>query len=874
MSLTLTRAMLQPIIEQLDTLFASLKSWQQDLTQLPALMAIIEQLQGLKASIKSLKLTEALDLIELLLKISHAFEQEKLTKNSNNFSTLYLGIDELNNYLESLVENPNNKVAPEIIELLEGLVNFKPALAHNIEPPAIPVEIFAEEIAEIIEQLTQSFAQFQAAASKEAANDMQRALHTLKGSARMMGFVNIANISHGLETYWEEAIQTTQTLTEDSLAPVSASLHYFKQAQDYILACQDLVPKESLVSALAQTSKQSHLSTTSAAAKVPSTSPPTQKAVSLGEEKIKITVDLLARFSNGARSASITRAHLMQQQQQLRYKIKAYAGNVKKLTEQFEKNFFKETLLTTSGAATLAVATASNVEHQMMYEQFCELIHQIELSYAPLLSISDKIDESLHHQEKVLNELVAELAKIRLIAFSTLVPRFEQMVAKLSHELGKEVKFECIEAQGEMDRSVLEKIIVPLEHMMRNALDHGLESPAVRTELGKPKIGHLTLSLRRQGNTVLIKLTDDGAGIDIEKLKAKAIKNKIKLPANLSPQQWLQLIFLPGLSTKQEISQISGRGIGMDIASAEVKRLGGSITVSSELNQGTQFTLELPFTQSLNQALIFRVQQQFYGVLLPSLFALIRVKSSELKVALKTEQGFIYANESYGLSVLHTVLNPDAESGLTSDALMLPVLLVKSKSKRLALIIDEVIGVREVLVKALGRQLQYLPQLLGATVLGDGRVALMLDPFALPCRSVEMMHAPYSARVKQLNQAKILVVDDSASIRHTLKHLLADQCQAVQFAENGEQALTVMSSFQPDLVLMDIEMPKLDGLATLKKMAQHPPFKSTPVIMMSALTDPFYRRQALHLGAVHCLKKPFKLDETLTLIQQFFAGQR
>jgi chemosensory pili system protein ChpA (sensor histidine kinase/response regulator) len=468
-----------------------------------------------------------------------------------------------------------------------------------------------------------------------------------------------------------------------------------------------------------------------------------------------------------------------------------------------------------------------------------------------------------------------------MVPFARLIPRLRRIVRQVSGEINKSVRFDAFNIEGELDRSVLERIVAPLEHMLRNAVDHGIESAERRQEAGKPEQGRISLRLSREGGYVILKISDDGGGINVEAVRGKAIdKGLITEESDLSDHDVMQFILDAGFSTAQKVTQISGRGVGMDVVVSEIKALGGTISINSTVGVGTEFTIGIPFTVSINRALMVVVKEETYAVPLNSIEGIVRVSPYELEAYYQPEAPmFEYAGQPYRLNYLGRMLSRSDVPDLTGMVAPLPVILARSGDHAVALQIDKVIGSREVVVKTLGPQFNEVGGIAGATILGDGSVVIILDVMAL-VRTHELQKdvgvtliEPEEVPEPKHKIRTIMIVDDSVTVRKVTSRLMERQGWEVATAKDGVDAVNQLQEIYPDVVLLDIEMPKMDGFEVLRTVRRDERLKNLPIIMITSRTGEKHKQEALDLGVNRYLGKPFQEANLLSTIEEVIAEQ-
>jgi chemosensory pili system protein ChpA (sensor histidine kinase/response regulator) len=462
-----------------------------------------------------------------------------------------------------------------------------------------------------------------------------------------------------------------------------------------------------------------------------------------------------------------------------------------------------------------------------------------------------------------------------MVPFSSLVPRLKRMVRQIGDEVGKGVEI-SIFAEGEMDRTVLERMVAPIEHMMRNAIDHGIERPEKRIAAGKPQTGRIRIRLTREGNEVIIEIQDDGAGINTEAIRRKAIeRGLITESTKLTEHELMLLIFEAGFSTAETVTQISGRGVGMDVVASEIKTLGGRIDIDSERGKGSRFTVRLPFTVSVNQALMVQIGEDILAIPLANIEGIVRISPYELQTYYDNgELRYEYAGQPYRMRYLGTLLDHNVTPRFEGVYKPIPILLLHGTEQPVALHVDELLGSREVVVKTVGSLLSTISGLSGATILGDGRVVLILDLPALLRRADATQQADVEEVHVEAELPLALVVDDSVTVRKVTGRLLERSGYRVQTAKDGVDAVNVLHDIIPDIMLLDIEMPRMDGFELANIVRHDDRLKNVPIIMITSRTGDKHRSRAMEIGVDRYLGKPFNDVELLSTMQELLDSKQ
>jgi chemosensory pili system protein ChpA (sensor histidine kinase/response regulator) len=406
-------------------------------------------------------------------------------------------------------------------------------------------------------------------------------------------------------------------------------------------------------------------------------------------------------------------------------------------------------------------------------------------------------------------------------------------------------------------------------------LDHGIESASEREKAGKASAGKITLSLMREGGNILLKMKDDGAGINDKVVLDKAIKQGlVKKGDELSRHDVMQLIMAQGFSTAEKVTQISGRGVGMDVVASEIKQMGGSIEIDSILGQGTEFIIRLPFTVSVNRALMVNIGEDFYAIPLNTIEGIVRVSPYELEEYYKPNAPmYEYAGREYQLQYLGKLLHSAHHPKLQGQPLPLPVILVRGSDKPMAIQVDSLMGSREIVVKSLGPQFANVHGASGATILGDGSVVVILD---LPALIRDDMAGildsldPSESSVSKASQTQtVMVVDDSVTVRKVTTRLLERNGYEVITAKDGVDAIATLQDHKPDVMLLDIEMPRMDGFEVATLVRHDERLKDVPIIMITSRTGQKHKERALSIGVNKYLGKPFQEHDLLENIERF-----
>jgi chemosensory pili system protein ChpA (sensor histidine kinase/response regulator) len=481
----------------------------------------------------------------------------------------------------------------------------------------------------------------------------------------------------------------------------------------------------------------------------------------------------------------------------------------------------------------------------------------------------------LLQQSRVVTELQNGLMKTRMVPFSRHAQRLTRLVRQVANDTGKQVELNISGASGELDRQVLERMLPPFEHMLRNSVVHGIELPEERRARNKPDGGAINVNLRREGAEMVITLQDDGRGIDVNAVREKArARGMISGERALTDEEALQLILEPGFSTASNITQHAGRGVGMDVVVTEIKKLGGALFTESKAGEGVKFTIRLPFTLAISQSLLVRVgENEVYALPLPTVEGVVRLSRAEVAAHLHNDApSFDYGGQLY--KVQHLGAFVDAEPSVLPEQGEVPLILIKAGEHSTALVTDELIGNREIVVKSVGPQVSSIRGIAGATILGDGRVVIILDMGAL-VRSEwrERPPADMTARGED-RRTFALVVDDSITVRRVTQRLLERHGMRVLTAKDGIDALEILQEHVPDVILLDIEMPRMDGYELATQVRSDARLMDIPIVMITSRVSDKHRARAIEIGVNDYLGKPYQENQLLDAIEPLVNARR
>ena len=726
--------------------------------------------------------------------------------------------------------------------------------------------------------------------SREAAGDLKRTLHTLKGSARMAGAMRLGELAHLMETRLEllgdrepdtELLETLDADLDSQAALIEALQREPTQPQ----VAADSVPEApslvaAIVAAVRSASDESVLPATEAP---PDTTAPQQVTV-------RVRADVIDRLVNETGEVSIARARIEGELRALKTNLLELTSSVIRLRGQVREIEMQAESQIQSRMSHGSEAEAFDPLEFDRFTRFQELarslaegVNDVATVQQALIRNLDDADAALMAQARLSRDVQQQLLAVRTVPFASVSDRLYRVLRQTAKELGKKVNLDVRGGQTELDRGVLDKLMAPLEHLLRNAIDHGIEAPGDRARADKAETGEIAITVRQEGNEISLTLSDDGHGLPLAGIKAKAIELGLMAPnAQPSDAQLIDAIFTPGFSTAQEVSRISGRGIGMDVVRNEIHALGGRIEVATTEGRGSVFTLYLPLTLAVTQAVLVRAGGRMYALPSALIEQVQQVKADNL-IRQYASGELNWQTRTYPFHYLPQLLG-DSDSAPDPQRYN-PVLLLKSANQHVAIHVDEMVGNQEIVIKNIGAQLARLPGLAGATVLGTGEIVLILNPVQLLARHVknEGLKAaaramdpdganepalPQSQAAATRRAATVLVVDDSLTVRKITTRLLAREGYEVAHARDGVDALQWLAEASADIILLDIEMPRMDGFEFAKNARNDPRLSSIPIIMITSRTADKHRARAAELGIEAYLGKPYQEDELLRQIRR------
>jgi chemosensory pili system protein ChpA (sensor histidine kinase/response regulator) len=830
-------------------------------------------------------------------------------------------LDNVHQSLISLQDIPPQKTEPDLSSSSAQEAEPEPATPVVATPPSetssepVPdatdefIVIFLDEAEEILENTQSLLERWHAAPNNmPLMKELQRELHTLKGGSRMVGIAAMGDLSHHLESVLTKIVEGTaqsntklQEIVQNSVDELAAMLEAVRSGVPLEMPV-DLIGQINI--ALNPDAQDSQAFTPDLGKKHESTttpSPPTPKTeeakakpeksleketelAESTEDKIRVRVVLIDKLTNLAGEMSISRAQMEQQQGAFKNNLVEMEQTVIRLRDQLRRLEIEteaQILSHFSGQKELVGNDNQDEEFDLLeldrFSVMQQLSRSLMESVSDLLNIQDYLktqtrqgDSLLIQQSRIGAELQEGIMRTRMIPFSTISPRLQRIARLTARELHKQVEFLVIGETIEFERSVLNRVIAPLEHLLRNAIGHGIEDAQTRQQAGKSSVAKIILELSREGAELVIKLSDDGSGLNLQAIRQKAEERGLIQPDTVvNDHELMHFILEPGFSTAKVLTQVSGRGVGMDVVNTEIKQLGGGLRIHSKAGEGSLFEIRLPLSLTINHALLMQVGEETIAIPMNHLDAVMRIPREQVIGEENEVRHYQYMDNSYRVFHLGELLGFSKAASV--EASLIPTLLVRAANRRVALLVDRIEGSKEIVVKPVGPQIGAIRWIAGATILGDGRVVLILDvPTLTRVDTPIQIEQPkvVEESVEEKSVAKtIMVVDDSITVRKVTARLLKRQGLEVLTAKDGLDAITQLQEHIPDLMLLDVEMPRMDGYELATNVRNNPDLKHIPIIMITSRTGAKHRDKAEKIGINRYLGKPFNETELLENIR-------
>lgn len=744
------------------------------------------------------------------------------------------------------------------------------------------VEIFVEEGNDLLDHSDDLIAKLrETPEDRTLLTGLQRDLHTLKGGARMAGIHAVGDLGHAIESMLESIAGQRTELDRRGIQLLERGFDTLHAQLARVTARRTVSIPDGMVAEFNARARGIELpdapATDAPAAPVelaPLSAPiDTEAAAPVEEEffpvgqqeQVRVRADLLDRLVNNAGEVAIYRARLEQQ-------LGAFRGAMAELDRTNIRMHDQLRRLDLETEAQIVARYQREHDKQdptfdpleldrfSTLQQLSRALAESAADISGLQGVLDDLarqyDSLLQQQSRVSSELQDGLMRARMLPFEGIVPRLRRVLRQAATETHKQVSLQFSGTHGEMDRNVLDRMTAPLEHLLRNSVAHGLETPKERRKAGKPEEGTVHVALRREGSEMVLEVSDDGAGLNRDAIRKRAEQRGLLQPGAVLPDTALdRLILEPGFSTADKVSQLAGRGVGMDVVYNEVRQLGGSLEISSVPGKGATFTLRLPQTLAVSQAVFVQIGETQFAVPVAAVSGIGRISHARFSAGAGS---YHYAGEDYPLYNLGHLVGQGAAKAEGQP--QVPLLLVRSGDLRAAVAVDQVLGNREIVVKPVGPQIASIPGIYGATITGDGSVVVILDAAPLVRRHLAQPQEPAQQApvVEQRRVPLVMVVDDSLTMRKVTSRVLERHNFEVTAARDGVEALEKLDERVPDLMLLDIEMPRMDGYELATAMKADPRFKDVPIVMITSRTGDKHRQRAFDIGVQRYLGKPYQ----------------
>ncbi|HEY9193103.1 MAG TPA: Hpt domain-containing protein [Methyloversatilis sp.] len=734
------------------------------------------------------------------------------------------------------------------------------AVTDDIDPQLLP--IFIEEAHDLLREIGHELRAWRDNPEALNASDgLRRQLHTLKGSARMAGVMRFGDLVHGMESLIE------QPCTPEGRTEILDELDQgcdLCEEQVSMLERGETAPPEQ-----------------AAAADGAATAPAGEDEGSGARERptVRVRSDLVDRFVNEAGEMSIARTRIEGELRALRGSLNDLTDNVQRLRNQLrEIEIQAESQMQSRIAAAEAQHEQFDPLEMDRFTRLQELSRIMAESLSDVTTVQynfvrnlDAAETAIQAQARLNRELSQGLMSVRMVPFSTLEDRLYRVARQAAKESGKKVALDLRNAQIELDREVLEKMTAPIEHLLRNAVVHGIESREAREAAGKPETGEIVISLTQQTNEVQIELADDGGGLAFDRIRARAIeRGLLGADEEVDERRLTGLIFESGFTTAEQLSELAGRGVGMDVVKNATTAMGGRIETTSQTGHGTHFRLSLPMTLAVTQSVLINSGGKTYAIPSSMVQHAHELKGDEA-TSLRLAGGEEWMGRHYTYHFLPRLLG-DRNSQPGNGTWML---LVGAGNELMALEVETLRGNQEVVVKPVGPQLSRLAGIAGATVLADGEVTLIINPVALASRVGRMADQPDQVRAVPEPVPEtplIMVVDDSLTVRKVSSRLLEREGYRVITAKDGVDALEKLAEHLPDVMLVDIEMPRMDGFDLTRNVRADERTRDIPIIMITSRTAEKHQAYARSIGVNNYLGKPYDEGQLLQLVAGYTGG--
>jgi chemosensory pili system protein ChpA (sensor histidine kinase/response regulator) len=777
-----------------------------------------------------------------------------------------------------------------------------PAIAISVTDD-IDADLLPVFLAEATDLLPAAGSRLRALAEQPADHapmrELMRLLHTVKGSARMTGAMRLGELMHDMETRIEAAMALPQLpadLVDDLLARYDVAMTLFEGLQQGVaveLPTRAAEP-EAPVATAAPAEAQAPAAEPAAAPAEAETAEAAAASAS-APSFVRVRADVLDRLVDQAGEVLIARSRVENHTATVKASLADLNENIQRLRAQMRDLEIQAEAQIQARSEKLERESAAfdPLEFdrftglQELTRMIAESIEDVATIQSTMMKGMQTSESDLSAQYRLTRELQQQLMRVRLVPFASISERLHRIARQAAKEVGKRVNVDLRGGHTELDRVVLERMAGPFAHMVRNAIVHGIETPEVRRAAGKAETGELRLEVRQEGSEIVIAISDDGAGLDVDRIRTRALATGL-LRADQQPseRELMDLVFAPGLTTASDVTELAGRGVGLDVVRTEISGFGGRVAIASEPGRGTRFTLNLPLTLAVTQVVLASVGGRRYAIPAGMVEHVKRIRPEDVAEAIA--EGIIDLPE-VGEVALRAFAQLLGEDMTLHQGRQVPVLVLRSGDDRMAIVADEVSTNQEVVVKNVGAQVSRLAGILGATILGNGEIVLILNPVQLIVRAPEPPRLSHTSTAVPKEQREerapvaptseagvtlaaaplVMVVDDSLTVRRVTQRLLERSGYEVLLAKDGVDALRQLQDVRPDVMLVDIEMPRMDGFDLTRHVRGTELTRSIPIVMITSRTADKHRRMAMELGVNAYLGKPYQDNELLDLLRGY-----
>jgi chemosensory pili system protein ChpA (sensor histidine kinase/response regulator) len=836
-------------------------------------------LHTLKGGARMAGVTPMGDLSHALETLLERIADGRLEATTESLDLVQRSLDQLQQMRDAIDSGRGVIAAPELVAQLEGVDGARPsAPAAAIEPPpavdAAPLEPPAA-IAESSEPV-EILSPVELLAPEEEPEDLVAVEVDSTGTIELTA-ADIEELESielkALETPDDEVALTAEELED----PTSEEAAYVVEEQEPTIVEDLSVTAEPEI----ETAKPEP-PIVEVRAEAPAPQPAADLRSTERAETARVDAGLLDALLNGAGEINIFQSRITQQMSSIEFHLGELGGTVSRLRDQLRKleaeteaqilHRHQDDVASDGGFDPLELDRYSTI--QQLSRALAESANDVASINELLNGLTNETETLLTQQARVTAELQNGLMQTRMVPFQRHVTRLARIVRQACADTGKIAELVVEGENSEIDRQVLESMLPPFEHLLRNAVAHGIEDPATRKKRNKPETGKVFLKIKREGSEVITEVADDGGGLDLQAIRRKAYeKGLLAENQKITDDQAMELILQPGFSTAGEVTHTAGRGVGMDVVDNEVKKLGGSMRIESTAGEGTRFLIRLPYTLAITHALIVNVGDETFALPLPTVEGITRLSREKiLRHLTEDEPKLDYGGITYRIQHLGSLVGA-APSALPEDENAVSLVLIRAGESSTALLMDSLEGSREIVVKTLGPHIASVAGVTGATILGDGRVIMILDPATLVRAQRGAETLPPVAPPIVERPLTALVVDDSITMRRVTQRLLERRGVKVLTARDGLDAITVLQEHDADIILLDIEMPRMDGYQFATHVRNDAKSRHLPIIMITSRSGEKHRAKAIEIGVNDYLSKPYQESQLVAAIEALLGRQ-